>query len=127
MNRSGEAVRRLFNSYGVLPTDLLVTYDDADLPLGTVRLSPKGGPGTHNGMRSVLMALATQEVPRLRVGVGPPPEGTDLADHVLRPPEQDEVPSLLRAVDVAAELALVFLDAGTAEALDHYARLNLPL
>ncbi len=127
MNRSGEAVLRLVRSFALPVTDLLVTHDDADLPLGTVRFSPKGGPGTHNGMRSVLSILATEEVPRLRVGVGRPPEGTDLADYVLRPPKRDEIPSLLGAVDLAAELALVFIDAGAAGALDHYARLNLPL
>ncbi len=127
MNRSGDAVVRFVRRYSLRVRDLLVAYDDADLPLGTVRLLPKGGPGTHNGMRSVLAALATHEVPRLRVGLGRPPEGTDLAEYVLRPPEKDEIPSLLRAVDLAAELALVFLDTGTEGALDHYARLNLPL
>ncbi len=127
MNRSGESALRLVRSYGLPVADLLVVYDDVDLPLGAVRLSPRGGPGTHKGMRSVLSALATQEVPRLRVGVGPPPQGTDLADYVLRPPREDEIPSLLRGVDLAAELALTFIDVGTGGALDHYARLNLPL
>ncbi len=127
MNRSGDAVRTLLLSYGLAAGDLLIVLDDSDLPVGAVRLRPRGGAGTHNGLRSVLAALGTDAVARLRVGVGAPPPGTDMAEYVLRPPEREEVPLLDRAADLAAEIALVFLDAGPEAALDCYSRARLPL
>lgn len=70
MNLSGRAVQGLLMIHGVKSRNLLVVYDDFDLPLGALRLRERGGPGTHNGMRSILQALGTQEFPRLRVGIG---------------------------------------------------------
>ncbi len=122
MNDSGRAVRGLVEMYGLAPRDMLVVYDDVDLPLGEVRLRPGGGAGTHNGMRSVLEVLDGRDLPRLRVGIGPPPAGVDLADYVLSPPEPREVPILARAADRAAELAWIFLEEGLKAALDEYAR-----
>ncbi len=127
MNRSGDAVRALLARYRFEAGDLLVVLDDTDLPVAAVRLRPGGGPGTHNGLRSVLEALGTDEVPRLRVGVGSPPPGTDIAQYVLRPPELEEIPLLEQAVDLAAELAVVFLKAGPAAALDSYSQARLTL
>ncbi len=127
MNRSGDAARALISRYGLTPGDVLVVLDDADLSVGELRLRPSGGGGTHNGLRSVLAALGTDEVPRLRVGVGAPPPQVDMADYVLRPPEPDEIPLLERAVDKAAQLALVFVHSGLSAALDSYSRARLPL
>jgi len=122
MNLSGEAVLEFSRRFGVPPSALLLVYDDVDLPLGEVRLRPSGGPGTHRGMRSVLEALGTEEVPRLRVGIGPPPSDLDLAQFVLSPPKPEEVPILNEACDFAAELALVFLEKGLQAALDLFSR-----
>ena len=122
MNRAGEAVAEFLRRYHLRPGDLLVIYDDVDLPVGELRLRPSGGPGTHNGMRSVLAALGTEEVPRLRLGIGAPPPGVDLADYVLSPPGAEEVPLLTAAADRAAELAWTFLAQGLKAALDEYAR-----
>lgn len=122
MNLAGRAVAELLRLYPLRPEDLLVVYDDVDLPVGEVRLRPRGGPGTHNGMRSVLAALGTEEVPRLRLGVGSPPPGMELAAYVLSPPPQEEVPVLAQAADRAADLAWIFLTRGLKAALDEYAR-----
>lgn len=122
MNLSGEAVSQFSRRFGVPPSDLLLVYDDVDLPLGEVRLRPSGGPGTHRGMRSVLAALGTEEVPRIRVGIGPPPGDSDLAQFVLSPPKPEEVPVLSEACDFAAELALIFLEEGLQAALDAFSR-----
>ncbi len=122
MNDSGRAVAELRKAYGLDVRDMLVVYDDVDLPLGEVRLRPGGGAGTHNGMRSVLAALGSREVPRLRVGIGSPPPGMDLAEYVLSPPAPEEVPLLAQAADRAAQLAWIFLEEGLKAALDEYAR-----
>ncbi|MBC7093388.1 aminoacyl-tRNA hydrolase [Candidatus Bipolaricaulota bacterium] len=122
MNRSGEAVRELAACFALAPPDLLVVYDDVDLPVGEVRLRPAGGPGSHRGMQSVLAALGTEEVPRLRVGIGAPPRGVDLVDYVLSPPPPEEANVLACAADRAARLALRFLEGGLVAALDSFSR-----
>ncbi len=122
MNLSGEAVGAFLRRYPLSPSSLLVVYDDVDLPLGEVRLRPSGGPGTHRGMQSVLASLGTEEVPRLRIGIGSPPPGLDLAQFVLSPPGPEELPRLKEACDFAAELAEVFLAQGLSAALDFFSR-----
>lgn len=111
MNDSGRAVRKLLDRYRIQPSDLLVVFDEVDLPLGKIRLKEKGGPGTHNGMRSIVSAIG-EEFPRLRVGVAPVDplrEIGDLAQYVLDPFDADEravaETSLTRAAE-AAEVAL---------------------
>ncbi|MEY2786238.1 MAG: hypothetical protein RL277_2450 [Planctomycetota bacterium] len=96
MNRSGQAVAALARQLAVPPADILVVYDDFDLPLGALRLRAQGGAGTHNGMRSILDSLSSEQFPRLRVGIGKGvgSSGTDAARHVLerfRPDEQVEI------------------------------------
>ena len=70
MNLSGWAVRALATFHKLAPDDLLIVYDDADLPLGRLRLRPSGSAGGHNGLKSIIQELGTSEIPRLRVGVG---------------------------------------------------------
>ncbi len=83
VNRSGEAVRYLLARYRVPPEVVLVVYDDIALSPGKIRLRPNGSAGGHNGMKSIIDALGTQEFPRLRVGVGRPEDGGDQIGHVL--------------------------------------------
>lgn len=71
MNLSGESVAPLMQYYRLASTDLLVIYDDVDLPIGKIRIREKGGPAGHNGMKSIIQHLGTQEFPRIRVGIGP--------------------------------------------------------
>ncbi|MFN3346906.1 MAG: aminoacyl-tRNA hydrolase [Candidatus Bipolaricaulaceae bacterium] len=122
MNLSGQAVAELLRRFPLSTQDLLVVYDDVDLPLGEVRLRPRGGAGSHRGMQSVLLALGREDVPRLRVGIGPAPPEQDLAEFVLSPPRPEELPLLERACDRAAALARLFLDRGLQAALDAYSR-----
>lgn len=84
MNRSGECIRKLVEFYKLNPREqVLVICDDIDLPLGEVRLRMKGGPGTHNGLRSIVVAVG-EEFPRLRIGIGGDhPKGEELAAWVL--------------------------------------------
>ncbi len=83
MNRSGGPVRRCLANEAATPGEVLVVLDDCALPLGAIRTRRRGSDGGHNGLASVLAALGTTEVPRMRLGVGAPPAGTDSADHVL--------------------------------------------
>lgn len=83
MNCSGQCVTELVSWYKAPMENIMVIYDDIDLPLGKLRLRQSGSAGTHNGMRSVIGLLGRQDFPRLRVGVGKKPEGWELADWVL--------------------------------------------
>ena len=89
MNLSGEAVGKLFAFYKIAPHDLIVVYDDLDLPLGKMRLRPQGSAGGHHGMESIIARIGTSNFPRLRVGIGHPNPDADV-DHVLGNFDADE-------------------------------------
>src|SRR5204863_8933722 len=105
MNLSGDAVRLLVNAYAESTEELMVVYDDIDLPLGKLRIRPNGSAGTHNGMRSVVASLATEQFPRLRCGVRGENYGEAgrLRDYVLEDFTAEEMPAVEtmigRAVD----------------------------
>jgi len=120
MNRSGDCVRELLSWYHCPPDHLMVIYDDIDLPPGKVRVRKSGGPGTHNGMRSIVEQLGTQDFPRIRVGTGDRPEGRDLADWVLSRCSKEEQPVMDEAFARAAEAAADWADHG----IDHAMQLG---
>lgn len=99
MNLSGEAVAELARFYKIDPADILVVADDVNLPLGRLRLRARGSAGGHNGFRSIIGLLGTEEFPRLRIGVGRGDPRRELADHVLARFDDDE------AADVEANVA----------------------
>lgn len=105
MNLSGEAVLQLMQFYKIEPKDLLVIYDDVDLPLGTLRYREKGSAGTHNGMKSIVETLATLDFPRLRVGIesrgATAPEQMPLDVFVLAPFLSEEEALLKEAIHEA--------------------------
>ena len=113
MNASGDAVAPLVRWAGIEPQDLMVVYDDMDLPVGALRLRPGGGHGGQNGMRSIIDGLGTNAFPRLRVGIGRP--STDAARHVLSPFSPDEQVEIEISVAEAAEAALAWLTDGDIE------------
>lgn len=92
MNLSGESVRAAVDFYQLDPSDLLVIYDDLDLPAGKIRLREKGGHGGHNGIRSIIDHLGTKEFKRLRIGIGRPTNSMPIVNYVLEPfsTEQEE-------------------------------------
>ncbi|MBI4339913.1 MAG: aminoacyl-tRNA hydrolase [Chloroflexi bacterium] len=102
VNRSGLAARYLLDRYRQPPSSLLVVYDDMDLPLGEIRLRPQGSAGGHNGLKSIIAELGTQEFPRLRIGIGHPPE-SDAVDHVLGAFSAQERAVARKTLDVAME------------------------
>ena len=110
MNLSGQAVSNLRGWYKIDPArELLVVYDDLDLPFGKLRLRERGSAGTHNGMRSIVGQLGGSEFPRLRVGIDQPPGKMDAAAYVLgrfRKEEEAELPALIDTICDAAELVV---------------------
>lgn len=109
MNLSGESVVQLLNWYKPEPDHLIVCYDDVDLPEGKLRFRPSGSGGTHNGMRNIIYLTGRDNFPRVRVGIGRPAEGWDMADWVLAGYNTSEMRKIMfdaymNAADVIAEL-----------------------
>lgn len=124
MNHSGASVNAAYRSLGISPGDLIVIYDDLDLPFGRLRIRPDGGHGGHNGMRDIVAMLGRGDFVRLKVGIGRPERG-DVTGHVLgrfAPEEQKILPQLL---DAAADAAEVVLSAGAAVAMNRFNNYNL--
>jgi PTH1 family peptidyl-tRNA hydrolase len=120
MNLTGRAVGPLMRREGLEPADLLLVYDDMDLPLGRLRIRPGGGPGGHRGVASVLQAVGSEEVARVRVGIGRPPDGVDAAQYVLAPVPPAERALWSEAVERGADaVESVILD-GLAVAMDRW-------
>lgn len=116
MNDSGVAVREIMRWYKVDPEDILIVVDDLDLRFGQVRLRARGSAGGHNGLKSIFKEIGTQEVPRLRVGIGR--SGSQAVAHVLSrfsPEEQEALPAI---VDEAADAAELWLSKGILEAMN---------
>ena len=112
MNLSGRAVGTLTRYYRIALEDLLIVTDDANLPLGQLRARPAGSDGGHNGLRSVIELLASEQVPRLRVGVGRGEGHRDLVDHVLARFDESELEIIRPAVARAANAAEFFVSEG---------------
>ena len=103
MNNSGQAVLQLMSYYGVGMDDLVVVYDDMDLDPGRIRLRQKGSSGGHNGMKSIIQLLGSDQFNRIRVGVGRPHPGWKVVDHVLAPFDQEERIFVNQAVNQASQ------------------------
>ena len=122
MNHSGRAVAAALAFWPVdeVSTDLLIVYDDADLPLGRLRLRARGGDGGHLGLRDVIASIQTQELPRLRFGIGRPPDFQDTVAHVLQEFSNSESDALARALDRAFAAVGAFVAEGIVPAMDRF-------
>lgn len=120
MNLSGQAIGALRRYYKVPQENVLIVYDDVDLPFGLLRLRPAGGAGGHKGMLSIIERLGTQEIPRLRLGIGRPPGRMEAADYVLQefsPAESSELPAILER---GVEAVYTYVTLGIAAAMNRY-------
>lgn len=121
MNLSGQAVSGLRTWYKIDPAqELLVIYDDLDLPFGKLRLRQRGSAGTHNGMKSIVAQLGSQDFPRLRVGIDRPPPRWDAADYVLGRFAADEQAALPEVYERVAEAVELTLRDGFITAMNRY-------
>lgn len=117
MNLSGEAVQALMHYYKLRPDQLIVLYDDIELPVGALRIRASGSAGTHNGMRSIITHLQGEEgFARVRIGVGRQADGRDLAAHVLAKPGKEEQKLLEAAYESAAQATELILEGDLAGA-----------
>jgi len=124
MNRSGASVNAAYKSLGVTPGDLIVIYDDLDLPLGRIRARPEGGHGGHNGMRDIIATTGFNDFLRLKVGIGRPERG-DVTSYVLGQFNMDERKLLPQVLDLAADAAEALLSDGPIEAMNRFNNCNL--
>ncbi len=109
MNLSGTAVKQLLSRYGASPEDLIVIYDDVDIPRGDFRYREKGSAGTHNGMRDIIGRIGTENFRRVRIGTGPVPENMPLAAYVLSDMPDEIRPFVAGAVRAAADRIIEML------------------
>lgn len=119
MNRSGKSVREVLDFLNVGAGNCLVVYDEMDLAFGTLRLRERGGPGTHNGMRSVLKELKTEDIARLRVGIGQSSPG-EATSHVLGEFSAEQTDAVRDIVERAADAALDWAEHGATVAMNRY-------
>jgi PTH1 family peptidyl-tRNA hydrolase len=120
MNLSGESVRELVDFYKVSPEEVIVIYDDISLEVGQLRIRKKGSAGGHNGMKSIISHLGTDEFPRIKVGVGDKPKGWDLADYVLSRFQGDEQASIRDALKDSSEACKMIITSGMDAAMNLY-------
>jgi len=125
MNLSGESVREILEWYKVPVKNIIIIYDDIDLPAGKLRLRPKGSAGTHNGMRSVIYQIESDEFPRIRIGVGGPPEGWELADYVLSKLSGEDKKKVEEAIVYAADAVEEIVKSGIDVAMNKFNSLKL--
>lgn len=121
MNLSGRSVLQLSGFYHVPPQNIIVMFDDISLAPGALRIRKDGSAGGHNGIKSIIAELGSQDFPRVKIGVGAKPHPDfDLADWVLSAFSAQEEKSLLPALERAADAALTIVDTGVAEASNRY-------
>ncbi len=122
MNLSGVPIRELANFYKVPAEDMIVAYDDLDLPAGRLRLRANGGTGGHRGLESLLVHLGVNSFARVRVGIGRPPKGWETADYVLGRFSPEEAPVMAETIVKAAEAIECILEKGLSAAMNSYNR-----
>ncbi|MCS7171742.1 MAG: aminoacyl-tRNA hydrolase [Aquificaceae bacterium] len=106
MNNSGLAVVNLLEEYDIMPEEMLVVYDDLDLPLGRLRLRLEGSSGGHHGVESIIREIKTDKFPRLRVGIGRPVDKSKVVDYVLSPFSEEEESVLATVLQRASQCLL---------------------
>ncbi|HHU69020.1 MAG TPA: aminoacyl-tRNA hydrolase [Thermoanaerobacterales bacterium] len=120
MNLSGRSVKDIFEQNCADLEKLIIIYDDMDLDLGKIRIRVKGSSGTHNGMKSIIYQLQTEDFPRIRIGIGACPEGIDAVDYVLSPFSAEEQKIIGEVVKKIAEAVETIIMDGIPAAMNKY-------
>lgn len=119
MNLSGESLLELVNYYDLELEDVLIVYDDIDIDFGKIRIRQKGSAGTHNGMRSIIELLKSQDMPRIRMGIGRS-ESIPLVAYVLQKFPQDEIPMVQEMIAKAGDAVTCFIEEGINLCMNRY-------
>ncbi len=125
MNNSGYAVINLLEEYRIEPQEMLVVYDDLDLPLGMTRLRLEGSSGGHKGVESIIKNIKTEKFPRLRIGIGRPKKKEDVAKYVLSPFSKEEMEILNAVIKKANECVVRSLELSPQDAMEFCNRRDL--
>ena len=122
MNLSGESVRELMDFYKAAPEEIIIIYDDISLDVGQLRIRKKGSAGGHNGIKSIISHLGTDEFPRIKVGVGDKPKDWNLADYVLSRFLNEEQETIREALKDTSDAVRMILTDGIDAAMNQYNR-----
>ncbi|MCR4672761.1 MAG: aminoacyl-tRNA hydrolase [Lachnospiraceae bacterium] len=120
MNNSGIAIGGLAGFYKIEPENIIIICDDINLPAGQLRIRPRGSAGGHNGLKSIISHLGSEEFPRIRIGIGQKPEGWDLADYVLAKRPQEEQALMDAAYGETLEAAHLIVSGETVKAMNTF-------
>lgn len=115
MNNSGRAVKQLLAKYKATARDLVILYDDYDIPKGTIRIRPSGSAGTHNGMRSVIAEIGTSDFARIRIGIRDPEVNIPIINYVLSEVRHEDYELFISACKKAARAAIAIAEGATIE------------
>lgn len=120
MNLSGNCVKEFANFYKIEKEDILVIYDDMDIEPGKIKIRKKGSAGGHNGMKSIIQMLGTEEFPRIRVGIGRPEHNGDEINYVIGAIPEEEIPKLDEGTEKAKEAVIEILKNGIDSAMNKF-------
>ena len=126
MNQTGVVVGELLRQSDIQINELVLVYDDLDLSFGTLRFKTRGGAGGHNGVRSILSILNTEELCRLKIGIGRPPLGTDVVEYVLEPFSSSELLRLGKIFERATEALESLVRDGVKQAMNEFNSRQIP-
>ena len=120
MNNSGEAIRKIIDFYKEPLENIIVIYDDMDTQIGNIRIRSKGGPGSHNGMKSIVEMLSSENFSRIRVGIGKPIEEFDRINYVIGRVKDEEMQELIKGQELAVEAVEYWLKNGIDNTMNKY-------
>ncbi len=120
MNLSGQSIKPFADFYKIPLENVIVIYDDMDVPVGNIKIRKKGGPGTHNGAKSVVHELASEDFPRIRVGIGKPVDEYDAIDYVIGKLDEEKHKPLEAGINKAADAIIYYIEHGIDNAMNKF-------